>query len=276
MPVYTPPVSQETNEEGIMSSPIRSWQATMRICMTSTVAALVLLLVAACGGSDETQESPTTSPSTPAAAQPTATVAADPPTATVAADPPSDSGATNGGTTVVTLLEGSEALYRINEQLANRNLPNDAIGTTEDIDGQIVFSADGTVDAEQSKITVNVKTLQSDSDRRDRYIRGRSLESDDFPNVEIVVQDVQGLPWPLPASGQVAFQMSGDLTIRDQTRLVTWDVTANFDGGEVEGLAMTEVTFEQFAITKPSVAFVLSVADEIGLEFEFKAAISGG
>lgn len=259
-----------------MSSPIRSWQATMRICMTSTVAALVLLLVAACGGSDETQESPTTSPSTPAAAQPTATVAADPPTATVAADPPSDSGATNGGTTVITLLEGSEALYRINEQLANRNLPNDAIGTTEDIDGQIVFSADGTVDAEQSKITVNVKTLQSDSDRRDRYIRGRSLESDDFPNVEIVVQDVQGLPWPLPASGQVAFQMSGDLTIRDQTRLVTWDVTANFDGGEVEGLAMTEVTFEQFAITKPSVAFVLSVADEIGLEFEFKAAISGG
>lgn len=276
MPVYTPPVSQETNEEGIMSSPIQSWEATMRICMTSTVAALVLLLVAACGGSDETQESPTSPPSTPAAAQPTATVASDPPTATVAADPPSDSGAANGGTTVVTLLEGSEALYRINEQLANRNLPNDAIGTTEDIDGQIVFSADGTVDAEQSKITVNVKTLQSDSDRRDRYIRGRSLESDDFPNVEIVVQDVQGLPWPLPASGQVAFQMSGDLTIRDQTRLVTWDVTANFDGGEVEGLAMTEVTFEQFAITKPSVAFVLSVADEIGLEFEFKAAISGG
>ena len=259
-----------------MSSPIRSWQATMRICMTSTVAALVLLLVAACGGSDETQESPTTSPSTPAAAQPTATAAADPPSDSGAADPPSDSGATNDGKTVVTLLEGSEALYRINEQLANRNLPNDAIGTTEDIDGQIVFSADGTVDAEQSKITVNVKTLRSDSDRRDRYIRGRSLESDDFPNVEIVVQDVQGLPWPLPASGQVAFQMSGDLTIRDQTRLVTWDVTANFDGGEVEGLAMTEVTFEQFAITKPSVAFVLSVADEIGLEFEFKAAISGG
>ena len=267
MPVYTPPVPQGSSKEGIMSSPIRSWQATMRICMTSTVAALVLLLVAACGGSDETQESPTSPPSTPAAAQPTATGAAD---------PPSDSGAANGGTTVVTLLEGSEALYRINEQLANRNLPNDAIGTTEDIDGQIVFSTDGTVDAEQSKITVNVRTLQSDSDRRDRYIRGRSLESDDFPNVEIVVQDVQGLPWPLPASGQVAFQMSGDLTIRDQTRLVTWDVTANFDGGEIEGLAMTEVTFEQFAITKPSVAFVLSVADEIGLEFEFKAAISGG
>ena len=250
-----------------MSSPIRGWQAMMRICIASTVAALVPLLFAACGGSDERQESPTPAPSTPAAAQPTAPVSAQ---------PPSDSGAANGGMTVVTLLEGSEALYRINEQLANRNLPNDAIGTTEDIDGQIVFSADGTVDAEQSKITVNVSTLRSDSDRRDRYIQGRSLESDNFPNVEIVVQDVQGLPSPLPASGQVDFQMSGDLTIRDQTRLVTWEVTANFDGGEVEGLAKTEVTFEQFAIDKPRVAFVLSVADEIRLEFDFKAAISGG
>ena len=250
-----------------MSSPIRGWQAMMRICIASTVAALVPLLFAACGGSDGSRESPTPAPSTPAAAQPTAPVSAQ---------PPSDSGAANGGTTVVTLLEGSEALYRINEQLANRNLPNDAIGTTEDIDGQIVFSADGTVDAEQSKITVNVSTLRSDSDRRDRYIQGRSLESDNFQNVEIVVQDVQGLPWPLPASGQVAFQMSGDLTIRDQTRPVTWEVTANFDGGEVEGLAKTEVTFEQFAIDKPRVAFVLSVADEIRLEFDFKAAISGG
>lgn len=265
--VHAGVAAEETSKEGIMSSPIRSWQAMMRICMASTVAALVLLLVAACGGSDESQESPTSPPSTPAAAQPTATVAAD---------PPSDSGAANGGMTVITLLEGSEALYRINEQLANRDLPNDAIGTTEDIDGQIVFAADGTVDAEQSKITVNVSTLRSDSDRRDGYLQRRSLESQRFPNVEIVVQDVQGLPWPLPASGQVAFQMSGDLTIRDQTRLVTWDVTANFDGAEVEGLAMTEVTFEQFAMTKPSVAIVLSVADEIGLEFEFKAAISGG
>ena len=70
--------------------------------------------------------------------------------------------------------------------------------------------------------------------------------------------------------------MEGDLTIRDQTRLVTWDVTANFDGGTVEGLAKTEVTFEQFGITKPRVAIVLSVADEIRLEVAFKAAVSGG
>lgn len=247
-----------------MSAPIRSWQAMKRNCMRSTAAAFIALLFAACGGS-ESQDTPTPSP---ASAQPTATAAAE--------DVQPDSPAVESGMTVITLLGGSEALYRINEQLVRRDLPNDAVGTTSDIEGQIVFSADGTVDAEQSKITVNVGALRSDSDRRDGYIRGRSLESDRFPNVEIAVQEVRGLPWPLPASGQATFQMAGDLTIRDQTRLVTWDVTANFDGGAVEGLAKTEVTFEQFDITKPSVAIVISVADEIRLEVAFKAAVSGG
>ena len=249
-----------------MSSPLRSWQAMKRNCMRSTAAAFIALLFAACGGS-ESQDSPTPSP---AAEQPTAAATA------AAEDVQPDSPAVESGMTVITLLGGSEALYRINEQLARRDLPNDAVGTTSDIEGQIVFSADGVVDAEQSKITVNVGALRSDSDRRDGYIRGRSLESDRFPNVEIAVQEVWGLPWPLPASGQAAFQMAGDLTIRDQTRLVTWDVTANFDGGAVEGLAKTEVTFEQFDITKPRVAIVLSVADEIRLEVAFKAAVSGG
>lgn len=238
----------------------------MGICMRSTAGAFIALLFTACGAS-ESLDSPTPSP---ASAQPTAAA-----TATVD-DAASDSPAVESWMTVITLLGGSEALYRINEQLARRDLPNDAVGTTSDIDGQIVFSADGAVDAEQSKITVNVRTLRSDSDRRDGYIRGRSLESDRFPNVDIAVQEVRGLPWPLPASGQAAFQMEGGLTIRDQTRLVTWDVTANFDGGTVEGLAKTEVTFEQFGITKPRVAIVLSVADEIRLEVAFKAEISGG
>ena len=238
----------------------------MGICMRSTAGVFIVLLFAACGAS-ESQDPPTPSP---ASAQPTAAA-----TATVD-DAASDSPAVESGMTVITLLGGSEALYRINEQLARRDLPNDAVGTTSDIDGQIVFSADGAVDAEQSKIRVNVRTLRSDSDRRDGYIRGRSLESDRFPNVDIAVQEVRGLPWPLPASGQAAFQMEGGLTIRDQTRLVTWDVTANFDGGTVDGLAKTEVTFEQFGITKPRVAIVLSVADEIRLEVAFKAAISGG
>ena len=228
-------------------------------------------LLASCGGS-EAEETPPPPP--PPAAQPTsAPAAASVPT--VAPEEPAESEAVDG-TTVFTVTDGSEAVYRINEQLARRDLPNDAVGTTSDIEGQIVFSADGTVDAERSKITVGVRSLQSDSGRRDSYIQRNSLESNQYPEVTIAVTEIRGLSWPLPANGEATFEMVGDLTIRDQTDTVTWETTATFTDGGVEGLAKTVVTFEQYGMTKPRVAIVLSVVDEIRLEINFVATVSGG
>lgn len=241
-----------------------------RILAVLIAGTILALLLASCGGSeDEETSSP---PPPPPAAQPTSAPTATP---TTAPEEPSDSEAVDRAT-VIMVTRGSEALYRINEQLARRDLPNDAVGTTSDIEGEIVFSADGTVDAERSKITVGVRSLRSDSDRRDSYIRGRSLESDQYPDVTIAVTEIRGLSWPLPTSGEASFEMVGDLTIRDQTRPVTWETTATFTDAGVEGLAKTVVTFEQYQMTKPRVAIVLSVADEIRLEINFVATVSGG
>ena len=245
-----------------------------RICAALIAGIILALLLASCGGSED-EESPATSAPPPPAAQPTSAPAATP-TSITSAEESSDSEAAADGASTITVTEGSEALYRINEQLARRDLPNDAIGTTSDVEGQIVFSDDGTVDAEQSKITVGVRSLRSDSDRRDSYIQRNSLESNRYPEVTIAVTEIRGLSWPLPTSGEVSFEMVGDLTIRDQTRPVTWETTATFTDGGVEGLAKTVVTFEQFQMTKPRVAIVLSVVDEIRLEINFVATVSGG
>ena len=242
-----------------------------RILAVLIVGTLFALLLASCGGSED-EETPGPPPPPPPAAQPTSAPAATP---TIAPEEPSDSEGADGAT-VIAVTGGSEALYRINEQLARRDLPNDAVGTTQDIEGEIVFSADGKVDAKRSKITVGVRSLRSDSDRRDSYIRGRSLESDQYPDVTIAVTEIRGLSWPLPTSGEATFEMIGDLTIRDQTDTVTWETTATFTDGGVEGLAKTVVTFEQYQMTKPRVAIVLSVADEIRLEINFVATVSGG
>ena len=242
-----------------------------RYCAVLIAGIFLTILLASCGGSED-EETSAPPPPPPPAAQPTSAPA---PTATVAPEEPADSEATHGGT-VITLTEGSEALYRINEQLARRDLPNDAVGTTSDIEGQIVFSADGTVDAELSKITVGVRSLQSDSGRRDSYIQRNSLESNQYPEVTLAVTELRGLSWPLPTSGESTFEMVGDLTIRDQTRSVTWETTATFTEGGVEGLAKTVVTFDQYGMTKPRVAIVLSVVDEIRLEISFVATVSGG
>ena len=242
----------------------------VRTCATLIAGTILALLLASCGGSEDHDPEPPP----PAGAQPTSPPAATP-TPTAEAEESSDSEAADGGA-IITVTEGSEALYRINEQLARRDLPNDAVGTTSEIEGQIVFSDDGTVDAERSKITVGVGSLRSDSDRRDSYIQRNSLESNQYPEVIIAVKEVPGLSWPLPTSGEVSFEMVGDLTIRDQTRPVTWETTATFTDGAIEGLAKTVVTFEQFDMTKPRVAIVLSVVDEIRLEINFVATVSDG
>jgi polyisoprenoid-binding protein YceI len=61
----------------------------------------------------------------------------------------------------------------------------------------------------------------------------------------------------------------GDLTIHGVTRPSTWQVTATANHGEFTGTAATRVKFEDFGMTQPRLAIVLSVQDDIGLEYDF-------
>ena len=75
---------------------------------------------------------------------------------------------------------------------------------------------------------------------------------------------------PLPASGSFTFTLTGDLTVHGVTRPTTWRVTAEARGGGFSGTASTRVTFADFGMTPPRVMVVLSVADTIGLEYDFR------
>jgi len=166
--------------------------------------------------------------------------------------------------------EGNEARYRVREQLAGVNFPNDAVGATTGVTGQVVLDANGRVRGSESSITVDVTTLKSDRDRRDNYVRTRTLETATHPTVVLVPTELRGLPWPLPASGSITFQLVGNLTVRGVTRSTTWDVTLQVDGAALTGTARTTFTFEDFTMTKPRVPVVLSVDDTITLEYDLR------
>jgi polyisoprenoid-binding protein YceI len=173
------------------------------------------------------------------------------------------------------VAEGSFAQYRVREQLAGISFPNDAVGTTSDIKGQIVVDEKGQIDAAQSKITVGLTTLKSDQDMRDGYIRGeRGLNTEKFPTAEFVPKRAVGLPWPLPSGqpAQAGFQLVGDLTVYGNTSEVTWNVVATFNPKMIAGRALTEFPFTQFKIPKPSLARLMSVDDTIKLELEIRLA----
>ena len=217
---------------------------------------------------------PTNTPAPPAQAPADATAMPAPTDSPV---PPTETPADSGEAgPVFTLAEGTIARYKVEEVLASTGFKI-ATGETTDVAGQVVFGEDGGVVADQSRITVQAATLRTDSNRRDGYVRDRTLETDTYPEVVFVPMSFDGLPAPITdASGPTEFTITGDLTVKDQTREVTWDAMADFAAdGAVTGTASVEFTFDDFGMDKPRVAIVVSVEDTILLELDFAGTITG-
>jgi polyisoprenoid-binding protein YceI len=177
---------------------------------------------------------------------------------------------TEGQLRLVLAASGNEARYLVREQLAGVSLPSDAVGATSAVTGVMVLTADGAVVSEESSFAVDLTTLRSDSNLRDGFIQRNTLETGRFPTAEFVPVEALGLPSPLPTSGEVTFQLVGDLTLHGVTQRVTWDVTARAaDGRELVGTAATRFTFGDFGMAIPRVARVLSIEDHIRLEYDF-------
>ena len=169
----------------------------------------------------------------------------------------------------VTAGQGNAARYRIREQLAGLDLPNDAIGETKAVTGVISADNKGNIIPAESKFTVDVSNLVSDKDRRDGFVKRRVLQTDQFPTVTLVPTSIKGLSLPLPTSGARTFDIIGELTVRGATRPTTWKVNAEFAPTGMNGKAATAFTFKDFGIDQPRVPVVLSVADTIKLELDF-------
>ncbi len=198
-----------------------------------------------------------------------ATVAPAPTTASQSSSPTAIAADTSssGNTIRLTAVPGkSQARYRVREQLASVSLPSDAVGSTNAISGAIVGKTDGTIVSSESKFVVDLSTLQSDRSQRDNFLRKSVLQTDQYPNAVFVPKQVQGLPLNLPPSSNVSFKLIGDLTIRNVTKPVTWDVTCQSQGNQGTCHATTSFTFEDFNITQPRVSVVLSIQDHITLE----------
>ena len=173
------------------------------------------------------------------------------------------------GVQLVVAPDGNEVRYRIREQLVGLDLPNDAVGATSQVSGGIAFDATGKVVPASSKFVVNVGTLKSDKDRRDGYVRGRILQAEQNPTVELAPTAITGFTGALPKTGTQKFQLVGNLTVKGVTKPTTWDVDATFTGDRVNGTAATTFTFAEFGLQQPRVPVVLSVSDSIKLEYTF-------
>ena len=259
------------------------------------VAALTLLGIAcggqggnpsttSAGGSPAAAGSP--SPPTPTAqlAKPAQPASPSPIAASPAATPvvgPSTVGATNpgaaapvtagsGGALVYRIIpEQSEAAYIAREKFVERPAPNEAIGRTRDVSGELALERPGTLRGRILNMRVDLRTVTSDSGRRDSYVRQNVLETDQFPYAEFSSTEAAG-PDSYTEGQEATFQLPGTMKIRDQERPLTWDVQAKLDGNALTGTAAARIRLTDFGIEPPRLA-ILSVEDEMRWEVRLTA-----
>lgn len=152
--------------------------------------------------------------------------------------------------------------YRIQEELANVGSTT-AVGRTSDVEGTLTFDGQ-TITAVE--VMADLRTLQSDDNRRDRQLRQQALESDEYPEARFVLVEpitVEGDP----ASGDVIAAMAvGDLTMHGVTNRVELALEGQLVGEQVAVVGSTVILLADYGIAQPESMMVLSVSEEATME----------
>jgi len=151
--------------------------------------------------------------------------------------------------------------YRVKEVLGG--IDTEGVGRTNQVEGRITI--DGTVVVDGG-FTVEVASIESDSDRRDSQFTGRIMDVATHPTATFVI--TQPIDFgAIPESGQqVTVSANGELTLRGTTRPVMFDLTAEYTNGRIGVLGSIPVVFADYGIPNPSNPFVTTGDDGL-LEF---------
>jgi polyisoprenoid-binding protein YceI len=171
-------------------------------------------------------------------------------------------------------LEQSEARFVIGEVL--RGQPNTVVGATNQIDGSFIIDLDP-AQVEIGEFVINVRTIETDDEVRDRTIRTLILESnrDEYEFASFRPTRIEGTPETIAFGDTLTLDVTGDLTVRDVTTETTFDMALTVvSEEELRGNATSTITWEELDITIPYVggnSIVASVEEELDLELEFVA-----
>jgi polyisoprenoid-binding protein YceI len=224
------------------------------------VALLLTVLITACGG---TAESPPASD-----------------TATSQPETEPISGAELTGTqTFVVDSSASQASFIASEEffadaLAKYGIEagnNVVVGTTPGVTGEIQLDFDNAEPLQNAQFTVDMAGLQTDQNQRDNWLKDNAIQTNAFPESTFTATSVTGLPATLHEGEEISFQLNGDLTVRDVTRNVTFDVTAVITGNTLQGTAVLDLNMSDFGIAPPDFVNTLTVNDPFTIEVQLTA-----
>lgn len=169
--------------------------------------------------------------------------------------------------------ERSEAAYFAKEKLASLPLPSTAKGATNAIEGTFYVTPDGRgVDpSRRSAFTVDLRTLKSDKEMRDRRVQNDGLETSKYPTATFTVTSVSGYDPSIPQGQEQTLRMTGIMDLHGVQKEITWDVKARRQGNVITALATVNFKYADFNIPVLNVANFVSIEDTVTLQVQIVA-----
>jgi len=161
-----------------------------------------------------------------------------------------------------TVGSGSVVGYRVNEVLLGQNAT--AVGRTSSVTGRLTISGSA---ATAANFSVPMDTVHSDKSQRDAQFDGRIMDVSQYPTGTFTLTSPIELG-SLSASGVIkSYTATGKLTLHGATRTVTFTLTAERKGAQVEVAGDIPVLFSDYNIQNPSVGGFVTTQDHGLLEF---------
>jgi polyisoprenoid-binding protein YceI len=168
-----------------------------------------------------------------------------------------------------TVAAGSQAGYRVREQLAQLPAESDAVGRTDQVTGSITVETSGsTTTLTGGTLTVDTTSITSDESRRDNRLRSEGLETDTYPTATFTLTQPVEVAAAALTGTQSDITLVGDLELHGVKKSVSIPAQAQLVDGTIQVAGSLTFPLSDFGITAPNIGgFIVSIADDGTLEF---------
>lgn len=181
--------------------------------------------------------------------------------------PTADTVTPASGQTLYTIVSASStATFTLDEQL--RGEPKTVVGTsTGMVAGEIGYDKTHPASSTIGTIKLNARTFVTDDNSRNNMIRRAILKTEDDANEFITFT-----PSMTVATGDNAFDVTGDLTIAGITKTTVFHVTTTEQAdGSLIIHGVTTVKRADFNLSIPNIPFIANVTDDVKLDLNLVA-----
>ncbi|MGD0005227.1 MAG: YceI family protein [Anaerolineaceae bacterium] len=166
----------------------------------------------------------------------------------------------------------SQVSYKVQETFINKNNKlNTAIGVTKQVTGDIYGNKNDPSQSKIGTITIDISQFTSDSSMRDNFIRKNFLQSNTYPLATFAPTAIDGMPASYTEGQSYSFKVTGNLTVHNITKPVTFDIAASLSGNTLSGTATAGIKMSDFGVGPITLAGMIQTQDDVALTLKFVA-----